>query len=127
MSLQRQVLAKIASKRDPEREREAQLWVEEIVGQKFTVPFEDALRDGQVLCHLINKLAPGSITKINTAGAQFKMMENIQKFQKACMAYGVPEIDVFQTVDLWEKKDFSTVTTTIFALGRAVSFTSILK
>ena len=102
MSLQRQVLAKvtevkmadlssrfvtnrnfdwmqIASKRDPEREREAQLWVEEIVGQKFTVPFEDALRDGQVLCHLINKLAPGSITKINTAGAQFKMMENIQK------------------------------------------------
>ena len=43
------------------------------------------------------------------------------------MAYGVPEIDVFQTVDLWEKKDFSTVTTTIFALGRAVSFTSILK
>lgn len=37
------------------------------------------------------------------------------------MAYGVGEIDVFQTVDLWEKKDISQVTTTIFALGRTVS------
>ena len=69
----------IASKRDPEREREAQAWIEEIVGEKFSVPLEDALRDGQVLCHLINKMAPGSVPKINTTGAQFKMMENIQK------------------------------------------------
>lgn len=37
------------------------------------------------------------------------------------MAYGVHEVDVFQTVDLWEKKDISQVTTTIFALGRTVS------
>merc|ERR1712071_378440 len=54
---QRQVLAKIASKRDPEREREVQGWIEEIVGEKFSVPLEEALRDGQVLCQLINKLA----------------------------------------------------------------------
>ena len=71
----------------------------------------------------MNKLAPGSVPKINTTGAQFKMMENIQKFQKACMAYGVNEIDVFQTVDLWEKKDISQVTTTLYALGRNVSAT----
>ena len=43
------------------------------------------------------------------------------RFQKACIAYGVNEVDVFQTVDLWEKKDISQVTTTIFALGRTVS------
>ena len=79
------------------------------------------MRDGQILCHLINKLAPGSVNKINTTGAQFKLMENIQKFQKACIAYGVNEVDVFQTVDLWEKKDISQVTTTIYALGRTVS------
>ena len=93
----------------------------------------------------MNKLAPGAISKINTSGAQFKMMENIQKylnftlllsllncfltahclfsprFQKAAIAYGVNEIDVFQTVDLWEKKDISQVTTTLFGLGRTVS------
>lgn len=33
--------------------------------------------------------------------------------------YGVPDIDVFQTVDLWEKKDVAGVTNTLFALGRA--------
>ena len=36
-------------------------------------------RDGQVLCHLMNKLQPGIISKINTTGASFKMMENINK------------------------------------------------
>lgn len=116
--LQRQVQAKIASKRDAGQERDAQNWIEAVIGEKFKESYEDALRDGQILCQLINKLAPGSVNKINTSGAQFKLMENIQKFQKACIAYGVNEVDVFQTVDLWEKKDISQVTTTIFALGR---------
>lgn len=47
-------------------------------------------------------------------------MENVQNFQKALKEYGVPDIDVFQTVDLFEKKDIGTVTNTFFALGRAV-------
>ncbi|KAG8265603.1 Muscle-specific protein 20 [Homalodisca vitripennis] len=32
--------------------------------------------------------------------------------------YGVPDVDMFQTVDLFEKKDIGQVTTTLFALGR---------
>lgn len=48
------------------------------------------------------------------------MMENVQNFAKALKEYGVPDIDVFQTVDLFEKKDISRVTNTFFALGRAV-------
>lgn len=39
-------------------------------------------------------------------------------FQAAIRDYGVAEVDVFQTVDLWEKKDIAQVTNTIFALGR---------
>lgn len=39
-------------------------------------------------------------------------------FQAAIKAYGVNDVDVFQTVDLWEKKDIAQVTNTIFALGR---------
>jgi hypothetical protein len=41
-------------------------------------------------------------------------------FQKAIKAYGVADIDVFQTVDLWECKDFSQVIMTLYALGREV-------
>jgi hypothetical protein len=43
-------------------------------------------------------------------------------FQKALKDYGVADLDVFQTVDLYEKKDIAQVTTTLFALGRTVSF-----
>lgn len=42
-------------------------------------------------------------------------------FQAALKKYGVADLDVFQTVDLWEKKDIAQVTNTIFALGREVS------
>ena len=49
------------------------------------------------------------------------MMENINLFQKALREYGLADIDVFQTVDLWEQKDISQITTTLFALGREVS------
>lgn len=68
----------------------------------------------------MNKIKPGSIPKINEGGATFKLMENVQNFQKALKDYGVPDIDVFQTVDLFEKKDIAGVTNTFFALGRAV-------
>jgi hypothetical protein len=34
--------------------------------------------------------------------------------------YGVEKVDIFQTNDLFEKKDMANVTNTIFMLGRAV-------
>lgn len=36
------------------------------------------------------------------------------------MTYGVPDVDLFQTTDLWDRKNIALVTTTIFAVGRAV-------
>lgn len=120
-------IIKIAAKRDPAQDAEAQEWVESILGAKFPggQAYEDVLKDGQVLCKLINKLKPGLVAKVNESGGQFKLMENINNFQKALKEYGVPDQDVFQTVDLWEKKDISQVTNTLFALGRAVSIIHI--
>jgi len=45
----------------------------------------------------------------------------VRRFQKACTQYGVPEVDLFQAVDLYDKKNIALVTMTIFALGRTVS------
>jgi hypothetical protein len=42
------------------------------------------------------------------------------RFQEALAKYGVEKVDIFQTNDLFEKKDLANVTNTIFALGRAV-------
>ncbi|XP_030746618.1 muscle-specific protein 20 [Sitophilus oryzae] len=121
MSLERQVQAKLAAKRSPQQDKEAQEWVEAILGAKFPPGqlYEDVIKDGTILCQVINKLAPGSVPKINTSGGQFKFMENINNFQAAIKKYGVADVDVFQTVDLWEKKDIAQVTNTLFALGRA--------
>lgn len=93
------------------------------MGAKFPPgeAYDDALKDGIILCKLMNKIKPGSVPKINTSGASFKMMENINLFQKALREYGLADIDVFQTVDLWEKKDISQVTMSLFALGREVN------
>ena len=52
------------------------------------------------------------------------MMENINKFQTAIKIYGVPDIDVFQTVDLYERRNIPQVTQSIMALGRTVSHTT---
>ncbi|XP_045028247.1 muscle-specific protein 20 isoform X3 [Daphnia magna] len=109
-------------KREPEQEREAQAWIESITGERFPegVSYEDALQDGVILCKLMNIISPGSINKINPSGAgHFKICENLNKFQEACKKYGVPESDIFQTIDLSEKKDIAMVTSTIFGLGSA--------
>jgi len=48
-------------------------------------------------------------------------MENMENFQRAIVKYGVPDLDVFQTVDLYEKRNIPQVAHCIMALGRAVS------
>ncbi|XP_017886457.1 muscle-specific protein 20-like [Ceratina calcarata] len=113
-------LWQVAGKREPEQEAEAQHWLETVVGERFPpgVSYEDALRDGVLLCKLMNKLQPGIVPKINTSGGDYKMMDNLNQFQKACVKYGVPDVDLFQAVDLMERKNIAQVTNTIFAIGR---------
>ncbi|XP_043196449.1 muscle-specific protein 20-like isoform X1 [Amphibalanus amphitrite] len=109
-----------AGHRDPALELEIQRWIEAVTGETWPSDAEygAVLRDGQVLCRLMNKLSPGAIKKINTSGAAFKFVENINNVQQAIKKYGVPDLDLFQTPDLFEKKDIPAVTNAIYALGR---------
>jgi len=69
----------------------------------------------------MNVLQPGSVKKIRPGNGQaFVVMQNLELFQKAAMAYGLGPEDVFQTVDLWEKRNIPSVTKTIYALARVV-------
>ncbi len=74
---------------------------------------------------MINRLKPGSVPKVHTNGKKFKIMENMENFQKAIKKYGVPDVDVFQTVDLYEKRNIPQVVHSIRSLGRAVSWYSV--
>merc|ERR1712038_66770 len=113
----------VLCKRDSAAEAEVQSWIESVLGEKFPEgkAYEDALKDGVILCRLMNTLQPGIVKKIIETGPNFKMMENINRFHEALLNYGVEKHDLFQTNDLSEKKDIANVTNTLFALGRAVA------
>ena len=57
---------------------------------------------------------------MNTKGGGFALMENLAAFQKAIKAYGVPEEEIFQTVDLFEARNIRGVVKSLLSLGRTV-------
>ncbi|XP_013772171.1 myophilin-like [Limulus polyphemus] len=117
--LSAQVANKLAGKRDAALEADILQWIQACLGERLPAGhFEDILRNGIILCKLMNKIKPGSIPKYNTSGGQFKLMENLNKFQEAVKKFGVSEVDLFQTVDLWEKRNIPQVAQCLSALGR---------
>lgn len=109
-----------AAKRDPEMEEQAMDWIEKLTGEKLdrSKEYPDMIKDGITLCNLMNVLEPGCIKKIDKKGGGFALMQNIERFNKAAKDYGVPVRELFQSVDLWEKKNIPAVTLCIHALGR---------
>ncbi|NXH58629.1 CNN1 protein, partial [Rhabdornis inornatus] len=55
----------LAQKYDPQHERELRAWIEGTTGRRIGDNFMDGLKDGVILCELINKLQPGSVPKVN--------------------------------------------------------------
>merc|ERR1711973_409059 len=109
-----------------ERARECMSWVEDVLGTKLEpeamqikdqIEFAGILKDGSVLCELINKLRPGSVKKINTMNAPFKQRENIEMFLKGCESYGLVTQDLFQVNDLFEQKNLYMVVDNLHSLG----------
>jgi len=76
------------------------------------------LKDGTILCKLINIIRPGSVKKINTGNMAFKNMENINNFLSSCEKIGCKHLDMFQSVDLYEAQNIPQVINGIIALGR---------
>ena len=107
-------------KYDTSLEEQAKSWMEAILNSPFPGSFADSLKDGIILCSLINAIKPDTIRKIETSKNPFKQMSNISYFLKACRTLGVREFDLFETVDLYEEKDMGVVVNCIHALGRAV-------
>lgn len=56
--------------------------------------------------------------KSKTTWKSFNFCLCLSRFHKACVKYGVADVDLFQTTDLWDQKNIVLVTTTIFAIGR---------
>ncbi|CAG7834421.1 unnamed protein product [Allacma fusca] len=106
-------------KRDKELEQEVLNWISGCLGEPLPPgELEDVLKDGVILCNLINKLAPGSVKKIQAKGTNFQLMENIQRFQAGAKKYGLPQEEIFQTADLFERRNIPQVVLSLYSLGR---------
>lgn len=121
--LDAELARKQAANYDFNAERTAQEWMESVLGEGFNGGFEESLKDGVLLCKLVNVIKPGSVKKINNSSMPFKMMENISNFLKACRALGVAEHSLFETVDLFEGKDLMLVIKCLYSLGSTIQST----
>ncbi|XP_032390042.1 transgelin [Etheostoma spectabile] len=121
--LSREVQSKIDKKYDPELEERLAEWIVVQCGvarpQPGKTEFQNWLKNGCVLCELINSLYGSNkpIKTIKSSTMVFKQMELISMFLKAAENYGVTKTDMFQTVDLYEGKDLAAVQRTLMALG----------
>lgn len=107
--LDAELARKQAAKYDTKTEVQVKDWITAVTGEAFTESFGDSLKDGRMLCMLINKIQAGSVRKIETSKMPFKQMENISNFLKACRTLSLPEHDLFETVDLFEQKVYISV------------------
>lgn len=124
-----EIRGKMAAKYEVDKEQEARVWMEAIVGEPLdqSVPsdeylgpdkFHAALKDGIFLCRVAEVIVSPAKVKYNKMKVPFKQMENINNFLLACESYGVAKTDLFQTVDLFENQNLWQVVCCIHALGR---------
>ncbi|GAU88027.1 hypothetical protein RvY_00799 [Ramazzottius varieornatus] len=99
-------------------EQHALQWIFQILGEP--VPqgaFEDILQDGDVLCRFMQKIRPDLMPKYKKYEMAAKQRENVAMFSKCCEQMGVRDTDLFQTIDLFERKDPVAVANCISRLG----------
>lgn len=93
-------------------------WISEILGEDFTgQSFSSVLKDGTVLCRLLNKVC-GYDIKFKKSPQLFVQRENICAFINGLKKYGINEYELFQTIYLFEEKNLKQVAISLYALSR---------
>ena len=61
------------------QQKEVLNWIQEVLEEPLpSGDFAEVLKDGVILCRLMNKIEPGAIKKFKQKGPAFLLMENIQ-------------------------------------------------
>jgi len=88
-------------------------WMSKVLGSEMPAcpgtdwqSIHNHLKDGVILCKLINKLSAFANKQSTTfkakATSSFVAMSNIENFNNAAKEFGVPQTALFQTPDLYE-------------------------
>ncbi|KAF2069117.1 hypothetical protein CYY_009560 [Polysphondylium violaceum] len=112
-------------------------WIENVLGVSIikkdgAAPihevFQTSLKDGVLLCKLINQIKAGTVAKINlTATSDAAKRENLSFFIKGGKGLGLRDTQLFDTSDLYESKRIRNVAISLYWLGRAARGISTYK
>ncbi|KAE9003351.1 hypothetical protein PR002_g17369 [Phytophthora rubi] len=103
-------------------------WMEMVLGDKFLDDLPAALRSGELLCDLVNKLykalgMKSQISPVRAAAtsegdgdADADALANVREYLRACEVLGVARQDLFQPDELLKRKDMEKVYSNILAL-----------
>ncbi|KAA0722039.1 Calponin-1 Calponin, smooth muscle [Triplophysa tibetana] len=108
---------KLALKYDPQTDDPLRIWIYEVTGRAIPDNFMEGLKDGVLLCELINKIKPGSVPAINHSTLNWHKLENIAQFVRAIGEYGLKPHDIFEATDLFEDMNHTQVQSTLVALA----------
>ena len=91
-------------------------WIETILNEERppSLPFLDWVRDGVVLCEVMNLYFPGTIRKINRSPVAHTQIQNLQNYLKACKAQSITPR--FTPDDLYTEGNFPLVRANISSL-----------
>lgn len=99
-------------------------WIEGATGKKQgDLTTAEWLRDGVILCELINGFQPGTIRNISKMRAPILKKQNILNFIRAAENLGLHRSETFAPPDLYEENDMGAVISCICALRRVVEKT----
>ncbi|KAF2874511.1 hypothetical protein BDV95DRAFT_566328 [Massariosphaeria phaeospora] len=105
----------------PQAANEVKSWIEDMLGDRLAPgDLLEALKDGTVLCRLINLAVPNPGVRFKKSPMPFIQMENISHFLRACEQppLNMQSHDRFLTVDLYEAKDPAQVLQCLTAFSR---------
>ena len=95
-------------KLDPKQVNEAHKYLESMNKIKIN-DFWEEIRDGVILCNTVNAIKPGTCKKFKKSKIAYVCRTNIQIFLEGCGKLGIPEVDLFESRDLYDQQDLSRV------------------
>lgn len=102
-----------------QQEAEVKGWLSEILHENYSGrELHELLKDGVVLCNLINGITGAKSNFPTKSKLSFAQMENIFYFIENARKLGVPDSENFQTIDLYEGQNMQQVIHCLYSLSR---------
>lgn len=111
---------------DQARMKDTKRWIATVLPQVneqelMSEDLMDYLHDGTVLCQLIDTVWRAGTIRYKQSKMAFVQMENIEQFLRFAQAHGIPQDELFQTIDLYESKDPYQVLMALQSLSRLIN------